>query len=162
MDLAIGLLATAVVTAAGHTGASFFDTYHDLVIAVTVALISPLILALIVAWTARRKDARDEATRHADKLEDWARQDKVAELAATAASKLAEAQEAAAGHAREAARLLLEAQAETPRRTEEVARLAAHTAEHKTAALGRIEQVGQVTHALVNSDMTEALSLIHI
>jgi hypothetical protein len=81
--------------------------------------------------------------RRAEKAQDWARQDEVADRAAAQAKAAEERQAAVAAQAAEAARLLLAANAE-------VALVARRTAE---SVDGKLNQI----HELVNSTLTGAL-----
>jgi hypothetical protein len=81
--------------------------------------------------------------RRAEKAQDWARQDQVADRAAAQAKAAEERQNAVAAQAAEAARLLLAANAE-------VAAVARQTAE---SVDGKLNQI----HELVNSNLTSAL-----
>jgi hypothetical protein len=130
---------------------------------VTVALVAGaqvILLALITGWVTSRKEKRDaerliaaalaaakiktddkieEARlKREEKLEDWRRQDEVAARAEVVAERAAAA-----------ADLLVKAQAETIKRTEEVARLAMEADQRNADKLDAI-------HILVNSDMTAA------
>jgi hypothetical protein len=114
-----------------------------------INVVSLVLMAVITNWFASRKDAaaatavlvaaeQQAKLRSSEKAEDWRRQDAVAEKVAAAAIKTAGA-----------ADLLLQAQADTVKRTDEVARLAAETDKRVFDKLGEI-------HILVNSDMTAA------
>jgi hypothetical protein len=114
----------------------------SLVIVIAIALFTSITAPLIISGLTSRRQAQEnlrmEVIRKAEKEEDWARQDRVAAIAATAAERLATAQ------------------ATTIKRTDEVARLAALDSRKVQDKLDRMETVGLTTHALVNSDMTEA------
>jgi hypothetical protein len=102
-----------------------------LVVAPVSGLVGPLLLARLT-----------DKQRRADKLQDWARQDRVAAQAAKAAQLLLERQDAVAAQAAEAAQLLLAANE----------RVAAQSADAFAATQA---QLGQI-HLLVNSNLTEA------
>jgi hypothetical protein len=92
-------------------------------------------LAILGQGWQRHQDAR---IRRSEKLEDWARMDAVAE------------------QAKQAAELLLRAQRDTKKRTDEVAALAAQSATTVGAQLAELKAQGNDIHTLVNSDMTSA------
>jgi len=121
-----------------------------------IALLPPLLLAGVTGWITSRKEKRDAERaltaaqaiadlKREEKLEDWRRQDEVAERAAKAATEV----KIVAKQAADAAFLLVEAQKETIARTDEVARVAAENDKHISEKLEAI-------HILVNSDMTAA------
>jgi hypothetical protein len=131
--------------------------------AIFSSITAPMLLVLINNRQLRRT-----------RTEDYARQDKVAEKAATVARSLLNQQAEQAAHvaetarllaerqgeiaeaAAQAARLLLETQAAAIRRTDEVARLAAETALVADHKLDSLDAQARRIHALVNSDMTDA------
>jgi hypothetical protein len=121
-----------------------------------IAVAQIVLLAVITAFVASRKEKRDaeraiEAARHAAKLkseekaEDWRRQDEVAERVAAAAKQAADA-----------ALLLVQAQKDTIARTDEVARIQAESDKRIGDQLLAIDEQGKKIHILVNSDMTAA------
>jgi hypothetical protein len=118
--------------------------------AVWVALIVAVLGPILLSWLqnrARRQEKLDDAVqRRAEKLEDYARQDKVA----------AEAR-AVAAQAAEAARLLARRQDESAARVDEVAIQAEEAArlllESNAEANGKLDTI----HILVNSNMTAAM-----
>jgi hypothetical protein len=103
-----------------------------------IAAAQIVLLAAMNYWAASRKDLRDGNRRDKERKEDWDRQDAVA------------------NQAREAARLLLNAQKESISRTDEVAKVAAETNKNIQSQLVEVSDQGRKIHALVNSDMTAA------
>jgi hypothetical protein len=140
------------------------DTWIALV-AVFSVQIGAIALGLIAGHQRKLENAAAAKERRAEKLEDWARADAVkaavedaAEKAAGAAALLADRDqrqedeaEAARVKAEEAAGLLLKAQQESIRRTNEVARVAA---ESQATALGEIHEI----KVLANSTLTAAMN----
>jgi polyhydroxyalkanoate synthesis regulator phasin len=115
------------------------------VAAVFTSITAPLILA-----------RRTERMHREDQLADYQRQDQVAKVAAeTAAAAALQVQEVATLAAEAAARLEA-AQAESIRRTDEVARLTASQAVQTDRKLDAIDAQAKRIHTLVNSDMTAA------
>src|SRR5687767_9423964 len=91
-------------------------------VALLVAVIGPLLLSWLNGRQQQSKLAAEHKQRMADKVQDYARQDAVAD-------RLLARQNAVASQAAAAAELLLAAQQESIRRTDEVARLAAENAQ---------------------------------
>lgn len=108
---------------------------EPIVIAI-IASIQIVAIAVIQLWSKKS----EAAIRSREKREDYARQDEVANRVAAAAREVSER-----------AALLVHAQAETIKRTDEVAKAAAESSELVQAKLREI-------HTLVNSDMTAARS----
>lgn len=104
-----------------------------------------LLMAGLSAWIAARKDRNDAQRKSAEKAEDYARQDLVADRVAAAAQQAAHA-----------AHLLVDAQKATIERTDEVARLVAESDTNTRGALQSIDEQTKKIHILVNSDMTAA------
>lgn len=128
-----------------------------------LALLPPLLLAGVTGWITSRKEKRDAERalaaaqaiadlKREEKLEDWRRQDEVADRAAKAAAEV----KIVAKQAADAADLLVAAQKETIARTDEVARIAAENDRHITEKLEEGLEQGRKIHILVNSDMTAA------
>jgi hypothetical protein len=128
----------------------------DPIVLALIAVAQIVLLAVITAFVASRKEKRDaeraiEAAKHAAKLkseekaEDWRRQDEVAERVAVAAKQAADA-----------ALLLVQAQKDTIARTDEVARIQAESDKRIGDQLLAIDEQGKKIHILVNSDMTAA------
>jgi hypothetical protein len=113
---------------------------------VFASITAPLILA-----------HRTERMHREDMLSDYQRQDKVAAAAAAAADAAAEQVKAVAAQAAEAASILQAAQAESIRRTDEVARLTAQQAAQANARLDDTNSKLDVIHGLVNSNMSAAM-----
>jgi type II secretory pathway pseudopilin PulG len=90
-----------------------------------IAIIGPLLLALLLGWQQTRAKKQDYARQDAVAKEAKRQQDEVAAQAAEAARLLAERQDETAKQAEAVAQLLLEAQKKTTKETDEVARLAA-------------------------------------
>jgi hypothetical protein len=121
-----------------------------------LAGIQVILLAGINLWAASRKEKRDAERaiakakvdaqlKQQEKNEDYKRQDQVASRVAAATAQVASA-----------ARLLADAQAETIRKTDEVAQVAAASDQRIQAQLTAIDEQGKKIHILVNSDMTAA------
>jgi len=152
-----------------------------------VAILPPLLLAGLTGWIMSRKEKRDAeraitaaqaaaVLKRDEKLEDWRRQDEVADRVAAAAAEVAkQAADAAdllvqaqqdtitrtdevARQGAAAATLLLAAQRETIARTDEVARLAEAADQRTHAQLTAVSEQATKIHILVNNDMTIALA----
>lgn len=135
-------------------------TLVSLIAVICVAVFSSVTAPLILAH-------RTEKMHREDRQADWDRQDRAAALllakqeeqaAATEKARvdLAASQKRIADQAATAAQLLAEAQAETIRRSDEVAALAAERDDLMTARLAQIDAQAKRIHTLVNSDMTAA------
>jgi hypothetical protein len=139
------------------------DTWIALLAVFSVQL-GAIALGILSGHQRKLENAAAARERRAEKLEDWARADAVkaavedaADKAAGAAALLAdrdqrqaEEAEAARKQAAEAAELLVEAQQESIRRTNEVARVAEENARNTS---GKLDEI----HHLVNSSMTAAM-----
>ena len=121
-----------------------------LALAVVTSIFASITAPLILAH-------RTERMHREDQLADYQRQDKVAAEAAKTARATAEQVRDVAEQAAEAASILRAAQAESIRRTDEVARLAAQQAEVTTARLDDTNSKLDVIHGLVNSTLSAAL-----
>jgi hypothetical protein len=115
------------------------------VVAVFTSITAPLILA-----------RRTERMHREDQLADYQRQDQVARVAAETAVAAARQVREVASLAAEVAARLEAAQAESIRRTDEVARLTASQAVRIDGKLDAIDAQAKRIHTLVNSDMTAA------
>jgi hypothetical protein len=136
--------------------AQLLDILISLVGVLAVGVLVPLLL-VTRSTRERREDLREAARMHReDRDAEWARQDLVAEKAERARIALAESQKRIADQAAETASLLVAAQEETIRRTNEVADLAAARDAKVSLQLGKIDAQAQRIHTLVNSDMTAA------
>lgn len=139
------------------------DTLQLALVAVLAASLSAIITAIVNGF----KDRRDATIKKEEREADWKRQDQVAEraaLAAEAVKRVAERQELAtievkrvATQASEAAALLVSATAETNRRTEEVAKVAAEADIRTQTMLGTIDESTKQIHRFVNADFTASL-----
>jgi len=114
--------------------------------AIFASITAPMILARRTERMHQEDMLRTEQMHREDQLADYQRQDKVAAEVRVVAAQAAEA-----------ARILQEAQSESIRRTDEVARLAAEQAEATTGKLDETNGKLDVIHGLVNSAMTAAL-----
>jgi hypothetical protein len=121
-----------------------------LVVSVAGVIFASITAPLILA-------RRTEQMHREDVLADYQRQDKVAAAVAETARAAAEQVRDVAAQAARAASILQEAQAESIRRTDEVARLAAQQAEGTTAKLDDTNSKLDVIHGLVNSTLSAAL-----
>jgi hypothetical protein len=134
------------------------------ILVAALAFIGTLIVGVAVPFflvrqsaRERREDlARQDRQHREDRDAEWARQDEVALKAERATVELAASQKRIADQAAVAAKLLADAQAETIRRTNEVATLAAERDEKVAGQLSRIDAQARRIHTLVNSDMTAA------
>ncbi len=118
-------------------------------VALFTSITAPVLLVFLTGKQRRADDERAAERRHTEKVEDWARQDAVAARLLEAQAASAAKAEEVARKAAEAAELLLGAQTESIVRTDEVARIAAEAQASTEARLVEI-------HGLVNSDMTAA------
>jgi len=126
--------------------------------AVIVTLAVGIVTAIFASITAPLILAhRTERMHREDQLSDYQRQDKVAAAAAEIARSAAEQVRGVAAQAAEAASVLQAAQAESIRRTDEVARLAEQQAVRAGEKLDDANSKLDVIHGLVNSAMTTAL-----
>lgn len=116
-------------------------------IAIFTSITAPLLLAYVNNRAQRKAKIEDAAELRAAKLEDYARQDRVAKEAREQAQLLADRQTAIAAQADKTARLLLANQQSTAAAADEVARLAAENALKSDTKLDQI-------HTLVNSQLT--------
>jgi len=114
--------------------------------AIFASITAPLILA-----------HRTERMHREDMLSDYQRQDKVAAAAAETARAAATQVRDVAAQAAEAASILQAAQAESIRRTDEVARLAEQHAARTGAKLDDTNSKLDIIHGLVNSTLSAAL-----
>jgi hypothetical protein len=121
-----------------------------LALAVVTSIFASITAPLILAH-------RTERMHREDQLADYQRQDKVAAAAAAAARASAAQFQGVADRAAEAASELQAAQAETIRRTDEVARLQARQAEDASAKLDDTNGKLDVIKGLVDGAMTAAL-----
>jgi hypothetical protein len=121
-----------------------------LVISVAGVIFASITAPLILAH-------RTERMHREDMLSDYQRQDKVAAEAAKTAKAAAEQVRDVAEQAAVAASVLRAAQAESIRRTDEVARLTAQQAEGTAARLDDTNSKLDVIHGLVNSTLSAAL-----
>ena len=122
-----------------------------LVISVAGVIFASITAPLILAH-------RTERMHREDQLSDYQRQDAVAKAAAETARAAAEQVRDVAAQAAEAATVLQAAQAESIRRTDEVARLAEQQAAQAAGQLSDANSKLDVIHGLVNSAMTAALT----
>jgi len=125
------------------------------VIVTLVVSVAGVIFASITAPLILAR--RTEQMHREDMLSDYQRQDKVALAAAETARAAARQVRDVAEQAAEAAAILQAAQAESIRRTDEVARLAEQQAALVGAKLDDTNGKLDVIHGLVNSAMTTAL-----
>jgi phage-related protein len=121
-----------------------------LVISVAGVIFASITAPLILAH-------RTERMHREDMLSDYQRQDKVAAAVAETARAAAEQVRGVAAQAAEAASVLQAAQAESIRRTDEVARLAEQQAARAGAQYDETNGKLDVIHGLVNSTLSAAL-----
>jgi hypothetical protein len=110
---------------------------------VTLAIIAGVqvvLMTVVTAWIAARKERRDADIRAAEKKLEYDRQDEVAANAA------------------KSARELLEAQRQTNRLTEDLTHQTQLATEQTQQQLSAIDEQAKKIHTLVNSDMTAARS----
>jgi hypothetical protein len=146
-----------------QSGTNYTSLYLALIVAVPAMLSAP-IMAVMSARSAAKARAQEAAVRHQERVEDWQRQDQVAENAriaaerqATTVTAAAEATRAVAAQAAEAARLLVQSQNAAADKAAEAARLLVESNAKVAAAAASTNVKLDVIHTLVNSTMTKAM-----
>lgn len=139
---------------------------QSLLTVIVAGFIAPVVVLQITGRQARAARLAEGKQAREDKERDWARQDKVAEKAAAVAAAALEAQRVAIVRTEEAAKVaadIAEKALETQQHALTIQKAAIARADEvastgQTEMLKIMEQVN-ATHALVNSDMTEARKL---